>query len=172
MEVVWIILGILFLLGGIACSVLPVLPGPPISFAGVVFFQMTDKVNITTNWMWILGLAALTITVLDYTIPSYFTRKYGAHWFSSVLAFIGMLVGIFFFPPFGLIIGPFIGAFLGEILIGKVWQQGVKSAWATFVGFIFGTMLKLVYAGFVIIVVLRACFSGESDPGDVLAVLP
>ena len=171
MEAVWVILGVLFLLGGIAGSVLPVIPGPPISFVGVLFFQQTDKVSIDTNWLWILALGALVITILDYIIPSYFTKKYGAHWLSSVMAFVGMCIGIFFFPPFGLIIGPFIGAFVGEIIIGRVWQQGFKSAWATFVGFIFGTMLKLVYAGFVIIVVLRAYFSGESDPGDVLAVL-
>ncbi|MCC5918008.1 MAG: DUF456 domain-containing protein [Cryomorphaceae bacterium] len=155
MDVVWMILGAIFLLGGLAGAVLPILPGPPISFIGIVFFQFTDKVNISVKWMWIMGIAAVVITVLDYIVPSYFTKKYGAHWFSSVMAFVGMIIGLIFFPPLGLIIGPFIGAFLGELMVGRIWQQGLKSAFASFLGFLFGTMLKLIYAFIAIVIIVH-----------------
>ncbi len=154
-DIIWIILGGLFLLGGIAGSVLPILPGPPIAYGGIVFFQLSKYVDISSKWMWILGLAALIITVIDYFIPSYFTKKYGAHKLSTLLSLIGMIVGLIFFPPLGLIIGPFIGAFLGEIIVGRVWRQGLKSAWATFIGFVFGTMMKLIYGSYCIFVVIK-----------------
>lgn len=155
MDVIWMILGGLFLLGGIAGSVLPIIPGPPIAFIGVVFMQLAERVVISSKWMWILGIAAVVITVIDYVIPSYFTKKYGAHRLSTALSLVGMVIGILFFPPFGLIIGPFIGAFIGELLAGRLWKQGVKSAWATFMGFVFGTLLKLVYVSYCIFAVVK-----------------
>jgi uncharacterized protein YqgC (DUF456 family) len=156
MDIIWLILGGLFLLGGIAGSVLPIIPGPPIAFLGVVFAQLSNRIIIDNQWMWILGISAVVITIIDYVIPSYFTKRYGAHKLSTVLSLVGMIVGLLFFPPFGLIIGPFIGAFIGELMAGRIWKQGIKSAWATFIGFLFGTMLKLVYASYCIFVVISS----------------
>ncbi len=154
MDIIWIILGGLFLVGGIVGSVLPIIPGPPVAFLGIVFTQLSDRINIEGKWMWILGIAAVVITIIDFIIPSYFTKRYGAHRISTILSIVGMMIGLFFFPPLGLIIGPFIGAFVGELLAGRVWKQGVKSAWATFIGFVFGTMLKLIYASYCIFVAI------------------
>ncbi|TVQ80335.1 MAG: DUF456 domain-containing protein [Flavobacteriales bacterium] len=154
MDYFLIILGGLLLLTGLVGAVMPIIPGPPISFFGVLAIHFSSWVEVPTKWLWILGIAALVITILDYIIPSYFSKKYGAHWFSSLLAFAGMLVGLLF-PPLGLIIGPFIGALIGEIIIGRAFEQGIKSAWATFLGFIFSTMLKLMYAFIAIVIIVK-----------------
>jgi uncharacterized protein YqgC (DUF456 family) len=156
-------IGIILILSGLIGAFLPIIPGPPLSFVGVICLQFTKWIDIPSNWLWILGTAALAITILDFIIPSYFSKKYGAHWFSSLLAFIGMVLGLLLIPPFGIIIGPFIGAFIGEIIIGRAFKQGVKSAWATFLGFLFGTMLKMLYAFISIVIAVKNRVGEVSD---------
>ena len=85
------------------------------------------------------------VTALDYVVPIYGTKKFGGTkrgvWGST----IGLLVGLFFFPPFGIIIGPFVGAFLGEMSTGKTTNKAaLRSAFGSFVGFLAGTLLKLI----------------------------
>ena len=94
-------------------------------------------------WLWAFITAA--VTALDYVVPIYGTKKFGGTkrgvWGST----IGLLVGLFFFPPFGIIIGPFVGAFLGEMSTGKTTNKAaLRSAFGSFVGFLAGTLLKLI----------------------------
>lgn len=155
MDYLLVSIGIILIISGLIGAFFPIIPGPPLSFIGVICLHFTKWIEIPTNWLWILGIAALVISILDFIIPSYFSKKFGAHWFSSLLAFIGMLLGLLLFPPLGIIIGPFVGAFIGELIVGRAFNQGVKSAWATFLGFLFGTILKMTYAFVCIVIAVK-----------------
>ena len=104
------------------------------------------------KWSFLLlwGIIAAVVTVLDYLVPAYFTKLTGGSPAATRFALAGMLLGIVFFPPLGMILGAFLGALLGEILYNKT-DKGIsgslKPAFGSFLGFLFGIGLKLVASG-------------------------
>jgi len=132
------------MLVGIAGCVLPILPGPPISFFGILLLHWTTRVSFTEDLLWTLALVTVAVTALDYVVPIYGTKKFGGTkkgiWGST----IGLLLGMFFFPPFGIIIGPLVGAFLGELSAGQDTNKAMRSAMGSFLGFLTGTLLKFI----------------------------
>jgi hypothetical protein len=144
MDIFLIILGSILMLVGIAGCVLPILPGPPISFLAILLLHWTVRVSFTEDLLWTLALFTAAVTVLDYVVPIYGTKKFGGTkkgvWGST----IGLIMGMFFFPPFGIIIGPLIGAFLGEMSAGQDTNKAMRSAMGSFLGFLTGTLLKFI----------------------------
>lgn len=136
----------LIILGILGC-ILPVIPGPPLSFVGILLLHFTRWGNINFELLVWLGIAAAVATVLDYVFPIWTTKKFGGSkrgvWGST----IGLIIGLFFFPPLGIIIGPFVGAFIGEITSNKDQRTALKSAFGSFVGFLLGTGLKFAVSG-------------------------
>lgn len=96
-----------------------------------------------------LGIVVVVV-VLDYLIPAFGTKKYGGSRWGVAGTVIGLVVGIFVFPPFGIIIGPIAGALVGEAMSGKTSQQAMRAAFGSFVGFLFGTLIKLIASSFMI----------------------
>jgi len=144
MEVLLYILGGIFLLVGLLGAVLPVLPGPPISYVGLLIFHFTDKFEYSTNFLILWGLITALVTLLDYVIPLWGTKKFGGTKMGIRGATAGLIVGIFFFPPIGIILGPFFGAMIGELIQNSDdFNKAVKSAFGSLVGFLAGTGLKL-----------------------------
>ncbi|MGX1025059.1 DUF456 domain-containing protein [Psychroflexus sp. MBR-150] len=145
LEILLLSLGILCCLSGIIGSILPVLPGPPISWLGLLMFYLIPDVAID---YWFLGITlgiAVFIFVMDYIIPIVGTKYFGGTRAGAIGSTIGLVVGLFF-PPFGVLLGPFIGAFLGEILfnINSNSKHAFKSALGSFVGFLASTFMKLL----------------------------
>ena len=144
MDIFLIISGAILMLMGIAGCVLPILPGPPISFFGILLLHWTTRVSFTEDLLWTLALVTVAVTALDYVVPIYGTKKFGGTkkgiWGST----IGLLLGMFFFPPFGIIIGPLVGAFLGELSAGQDTNKAMRSAMGSFLGFLTGTLLKFI----------------------------
>lgn len=145
MDLIWIILGGILMLVGIAGCIVPIIPGPPISYIALLLLQLTDNPPFESRFLWIWAIITAAVTALDYVIPIYGTKKFGGTkrgvWGST----IGLFVGLFFFPPFGIILGPFIGAFIGEMSTGKSDNKSaLKSAFGSFVGFVAGTLLKFI----------------------------
>ncbi len=143
MEWVWIVLGIILVLVGIAGSLLPLLPGPPIAYAGVLIQQFRDPTPFTTKFLWIWAGIVVISLVLDYLIPIWGTKKYGGSKYGVWGCTLGFLLA-FWMGPWGVVLGPFIGAFAGEMMAGKNSQQSLKAAWGSFIGFLFGSLLKIV----------------------------
>jgi uncharacterized protein YqgC (DUF456 family) len=154
----WIILTlaiILFVLGIIGCF-LPVLPGPPISFAGMIVLHFSDKFGgYSTTFLLAFGLLALTVQVLDYIVPAWGTKKFGGTKYGSWGSIIGLVFGVFVLPSiivlgpfglFGIILGPFFGALVGELIGGQNSDRAFKAAFGSFIGFLSGTLMKLVAA--------------------------
>lgn len=134
--------GILILLGIIGCF-LPVLPGPPLGFAGLLLLHFTERVQFSTTTLVVFGGVVLMVSLLDYLVPVWGTKKFGGSRLGVAGSIIGLLIGVFFFPPLGIIIGPFLGAVAGEIVNGDDLRKALKSGFGAFLGFVFGTSIKL-----------------------------
>jgi uncharacterized protein len=143
MDWIWLSLGILLMLGGIAGSVLPFLPGPPLCFAALLLQQLKTHPLFTAQFLWIWAAITVVITLLDYYVPIYGTKKFGGSSYGVWGCTIGLIVGLFF-GPWGIVLGPFFGAFIGELIANANTQQAWRAALGSFIGFLVGTLIKLV----------------------------
>ncbi|MCF7952799.1 MAG: DUF456 domain-containing protein [Spirochaetales bacterium] len=150
LEILLIVLGVLFLIVGFAGCIIPIIPGPPIAYGGLVLLHLTDSHSFSTSFLIFWAAAAVGVTILDNFIPLWSTRRYGgsrrAVWGSA----IGLLLGMFIFPPFGIIIGPFFGAAIGELSGGLSSREALRSGFGAFMGFLGGVLLKTVSTGMII----------------------
>lgn len=154
----WLLItaGVVLVFVGIIGAVFPGIPGPPLSFFALLLLQFSDKAPFEEDFMIIMGVIMVVVTVLDYVIPIYGTKRFGGSkkgvWGST----IGLITAIIVFPllgivigPFGLfgiILGPFVGAYIGEKMAGKDQELALRAAFGSFVGFLTGTLMKFVYA--------------------------
>jgi len=143
-DLIWVIVGLILLVIGIVFSVLPVIPGQVLSWGSLMILQLQSDPPFTARFLFVWALITAGVTLLDYFVPVWGTKKFGGSKTGVWGATIGLIIGIFFFPPFGLIIGPFIGAFIGELIAGKDSRVALKSGFGSFLGFVAGTMMKLV----------------------------
>lgn len=147
MDIFLAILSGVLILIGIVGSVLPVLPGPPISWVGLLVLHFSKYANFTTSFLVIMASITIVVTVLDYLIPAWGTKRFGGSPAGVTGSMIGLVVGLFF-GPVGMILGPFLGAFLGEFIANRTdFKVALKSATGSFLGFLLSTGLKLIYGG-------------------------
>lgn len=146
METILIILGGILIVAGFLGSFFPVLPGPPVSYLGLLLLQFTTSAPFSLKFFIIWALIIIVILVLDNVIPTMGAKKYGGSPYGVWGSILGLIAG-FFFPPLGIIIGPIAGAFLGELIGGKSSDQAFRAAWGSFLGFMAGTLLKVIASG-------------------------
>ncbi len=139
-----LIAGSFMMLLGILGCLLPVLPGPPLSWVGLLLLNISRFGNFSFQFMVIMAVVAVVVTVLDYVVPVWGTKRFGGSRAGIWGATLGLIGGIFFMPPAGIILGPFLGALIGELIIGTDSRASVRSAFGSFVGFLLGTGLKLI----------------------------
>ena len=144
MDILLLFLGFLFVILGILGSFLPVIPGPPLSWLGLLLLYLTD--GIENDW-WFLGITlvvAIAVLVLDYAIPAIGTKKFGGSKGGVIGSITGLIVAVAFpiIGIFGIVIWPFIGALTGEIIAGTKKNKAFKAAIGSFIGFLTGTFLK------------------------------
>lgn len=147
-DILWIVLaGLLWLVGAVG-SVAPILPGLPLCWAGLLALKFipSTKDDVTWTVIALLGVATAVITILDNVLPVWGTKKMGGNKQVVWGATIGLLFG-FFLGPWGIIFGPFVGAFLGGLLSGTRFTPATKQATGAFLGYITGLALKLITAG-------------------------
>jgi len=147
MDYILIGVGIVMMISGILGGILPVLPGPPLSYIGLLMLHFTERYQFSPRFLIIWAFITVLVYLLDYVIPVWGTRRYGGSKRGVWGSIIGLIVGLFFFPPFGIIIGPFAGAVLGELSSGKDSGSALRSGFGSFVGFLTGTLLKLITSG-------------------------
>jgi len=161
MDITLAVLGAALVLVGFIGSILPIIPGPPISWAGLLLLKWTDYVNdhgaAYENTLWILLFFVVLVTILDYVVPIMGTKKYGGSKRGVWGATIGVVVGLFF-GPLGIIIGPFLGAYIGEITTGKKEREALRAAWGSFMGFLLGVGMKLMVCGTIFFFYIRYLF--------------
>ncbi len=147
MDYVLIVLGVIFIISGILGCVLPVMPGPPLSYIGLLLLHFTQGHQFSNKFLIIWAAITAVVYALDFIIPAWGTKKFGGSKRGIWGSIIGLLVGLFFFPPIGIIVGPFLGAVAGELSSGKDSNAALKSGFGSFLGFLTGTLLKLIASG-------------------------
>lgn len=143
-----IVAGILIVVGFLGC-ILPVIPGVPLSYIGILLLHFTSKVQFSTQFLIIWAVIVIAVQVLDYFIPIWGTKHFGGTKWGTIGSAIGVVVGLFF-GPWGIILGPFAGAVVGELLYGRKTGEALKAGFGSFVGFLTGTIAKLIVSGFLI----------------------
>lgn len=152
-----VILAAVFLFVGLLGCILPMLPGPPLAYAGMLLLHLTDRVQFTTGQLLVWLLVVVATVVLDYVTPLLGSKYSGGSKWGERGCIIGTVVGLFF-APWGIIIGPFVGAVVGELLGDKELSQALKSGFGSFLGFLFGTVLKMGVCGYFIWQFFKALF--------------
>ena len=135
---------LLCIIGLLGCIV-PGLPGPPLNYAGLLLVQYVHK-PFETYTLIIFGILTAAILVIDFLLPVWFAKKFGATKKGIWGSIIGMLVGIFF-TPVGMVLGLLLGAIVGDLLAGRTSGQATRSGIAIFLGTFLSVGLKLGVAG-------------------------
>lgn len=141
---------------GIVGSIVPGLPGPPISWVGILLLYFAHLANINMLIIW--GVVMVVVSLVDYFAPMWLTRVTGGHKEASRGALIGLILGIFL-TPIGMISGAFIGAFIGELTVNKDGAgAALKASLGAFLGFILGTGIKLIASGSMAYLIVKLVF--------------
>ncbi len=146
MDIALTIFGLFFMCCGLIGSIVPVLPGPPLSWIGLLLLYLTDAIPNDWIFLTITLIIALVVFALDYIIPAIGTKKFGGSKAGMIGTSIGLIIGILSPIPGGIIIGPFVGALIGELTNKADTQTALKAAFGSFLGFITGTLLKFIVA--------------------------
>lgn len=155
MEVTLLILSGLMMLIGIIGCIVPGLPGTPIAYVGLWIAQATDRVDFSWQFLLVWGIVTIIVTVLDYVVPAWGTKRFGGTRWGVWGSTIGVFVGLFF-GAVGVIVGPLVGAILGELLGGKDVRQALRAGWGSFIGLLCGTLLKLICCGLMTTALIQA----------------
>ena len=147
-DYILLILGILLLILGIIGCLVPVLPGPPFSFIGLMLLHFSRFGNFSYSTLMILGAIAIIVTLLDYILPVWGTKRFGGSKYGTRGATVGLIIGLFL-GPLGIILGPLIGAFVGEMIFKDDISYAFKAGFGSLLSFLTGIGLKLA-ASFVI----------------------
>jgi len=141
-DILLIVLGACFLLVGLLGCILPVIPGPPLSYFALLLLQATRFGHFTPKFLIITAIIMVLITISDYILPMWCAKKWGGSKAGAIGAVLGLLIGLFF-PPIGIIVGPFLGAVGCELIAGRDTKTSLRSGFGSFIGFLLGTGVKL-----------------------------
>ena len=146
-SVILIIIGCLTAIAGVIGSVVPVIPGPLLSYISLIILSWAK------NWepfsaivLIVLGCLTLILSVMDNFIPAVSAKKYGASKFGIWGSIIGMVLGIFIIPPWGIFFGSFAGAIVGEVVSGAKGRKAIQIGWGVFLGNMLGIGVKLAFS--------------------------
>lgn len=156
MEYVFYLISIILTIVGIIGDIVPGLPGVPISYISLLLLHFTTAIKYSAQMLVITGVLCLVITILDYIVPVWGTKKFGGTKAGVKGSTIGLVVSVIILPllgivigPFGIIgilAGPFVGAYIGEKIAGADKNKAWRSAFGSFIGFLSGTFMKLIYS--------------------------
>ncbi len=155
MDIALLVIAFILMLIGIIGCIVPGLPGTPIAYAGLWIAQITERVDFSWQFLLVWGIVTVVISALDYIVPAWGTKRYGGTkwgvWGSTIGVFVGLFAG-----PWGVILGPLVGAVIGELLGGKAAQEALRAGWGSFIGILFGTIIKLIACGLMITALIQA----------------
>ena len=148
-DILLIIIGFLCLLTGLAGCILPALPGPPLAYAGMLLLHFTERAQFTTTELLVWFVLVIIVQVLDYFVPLLGAKYSGGSRWGERGCLAGTLIGLFFMP-WGIILGPFLGAVIGELLGGREAKDALRSGFGSLLGFLLGTFIKCILCGYFI----------------------
>lgn len=158
MDIVLMVLAFLCVVIGIAGSVLPALPGPPLAYLALWLAHWSSYQEYSYPFLIWTGVAMLIVSVIDNILPPYITKKTGGSKYATIGSIIGMLAGLFF-TAIGMLVGMLVGAFIGELVFAKNGKgQAFKAALGALTGFLLGTGIKLLFCFYVLYTLIAAFF--------------
>lgn len=143
METVFLVIAIVCMVVGFIGCIVPALPGVPVAYAGLLFAHFSGYATFPLWALIMWGVFTIVLLILDYIIPAWGTKQFGGTKWGVWGSTLGLIVGLFI-PPFGFIIGPFVGAFIFESLRGASSKDAFNAAFGSLVGLLTGTFLKLL----------------------------
>ena len=149
MEILILLLVGILLVVGIIGSIIPVIPGPPISYAAVLLIHFFTPYQFDSYLLITLAGIVVFVTFLDYWLQIEGVKRFGGGKKATNGTIIGLLVGISVFPPIGILVGPFLGAYIGAKMDDKS-EEALKISFGAIIGFLGGTFLKLLISGFIV----------------------
>ena len=157
LEGITIVISSILMLLGLAGSILPILPGPPLSFIGLFLLALLKHFSppLTPTLVIVLAIVTILVIVMDYVIPLLGAKKYGASKWGVWGSVLGMAIGIFW-SPFAMLLGAFIGAVVVEWLVWKTKGEALRAGWGVVVGTLFATVLRLGVSGMMTYYFVRA----------------
>ncbi|MBW1800131.1 MAG: DUF456 domain-containing protein, partial [Deltaproteobacteria bacterium] len=130
-----ILIGLVISVAGLVGCIFPIIPGPPLSYIALLVLSFAkDWEPFSATFLIVMACLTGLVLILDYIIPLAGAKRYGASKVSVFCSVVGMVIGLFVFPPFGLFIGGFVGAMAGELYVGKAGKDALRAGWGVFVG--------------------------------------
>ena len=159
MTTVLIILGLAVALIGLVGCVLPLIPGPPLSFLSLIILSYAKGWEpFSSTFLLVMAGMTIALTISEYMVPIGGANRYGASKLGVWLSIAGMIVGFFLFPPWGMVFGAVGGAFIGEILAGKRAKQALRASWGVVVGNLIVIGLKIALCGIMLFFYVKEMF--------------
>ncbi len=151
LEILAILIGSLLMLLGLIGSVLPILPGPPLSFIGLFLLALVKNFSppLTPARVLLLGIVTILMVAMDYVLPLLGAKRYGSSKWGVWGSVLGMLIGMFL-SPLAVLLGSFFGAVVAEWLAGKTKGESFRAGWGVMVGTLFATIVRLGFCGLMI----------------------
>lgn len=164
MDIFLLIIGFLLVILGLVGSFLPVLPGTLTGWFGLLALHLTSVIPMNWTFLGITLAIALFILTLDYIIPAIGTKRFGGSKYGVYGTTIGLVIGFFTPVPFGILIGAFFGAFIGELIYdSKDTKRAIKASFGSFLGLLASATIEFsVTVVFVVLFLIKFWeFKGE-----------
>ena len=157
MEIFIAVLGALCVLVGLLGTFIPMLPGTPISYIGLLLLLLIPGCTLTWKFFLIWGIIVVVLQVLNYFIPIWGVNKFGGTKYGRWGSVLGVIVGLFL-SPIGIILGPFVGAVVGELVAGSDFNSSLKAGFGSFLGTFIGMVLGIIVAAFLMFYYFKEVF--------------
>jgi len=155
METILILLSIFSAIAGIIGSIAPSLPGPILSYLGIIFLYIAKGENlISESSLVYIGITMLAILILGNIVPIATAKITGASKYGIIGSIIGTIIGIFIFPPFGAFPGVILGAIIGELYAFNDMKKAISAGFGTVIGSLVMLTAQIIFSTFVLVYLL------------------
>lgn len=145
MNALVLIITLIIIVLGIAGTFLPVLPGIPLIFAAIAAYGWYEGFQLVTpRYLVIMGGLAVLSLFIDYLATYWGAKHFDSSKSGLYGAVLGCVAGLFVFPPLGLLVCPWLGAIIGELIQGNNWDKALRSGTGAVIGLFSGIAAKII----------------------------
>ena len=156
MDILLVVLSFLCIVIGIIGCLVPILPGASFAYIGLLLLHFTEKVHFSYFQLIIWLLLVVVLQILDYVTPILGSKYSGGTTYGKRGCLAGTFAGMFFMP-WGILVGPFVGAVVGELLGGSNWCCAFRSGIGSLLGFVLGTLIKVLVCVYFLVQAILVC---------------
>lgn len=158
MEIFIAVIGALLVIIGLLGTFIPMLPGTPVSYAGLLLLLLIPGCTLTWKFFLVWGIVVVVLQILNYFIPIWGVNKFGGTKYGQWGSVLGVIVGLFA-GPLGIIVGPFVGAVIGELIAGTNFSDSLRAGFGSFLGTFIGMVLGIIVAAILMFYYFKEVFS-------------